>query len=453
MQDDQDPAILLQKLGTKIIQFRTIPKNFPILLHAFSEKLLTSSSKNDPNQVKITEDFQGSVYILCKLAIVCHDCIPEDVFFLIFRTISALNLHFFSISKSEFSKFVTEFPISFVEPLFDSLITHFFTLPVNSRLLVVTMASILLFVYFCDSPDNNPFVTAVRKFNEPKFSEIFDSLTKHFGQTPAILLFYTFIIQNEQFKNFCLSKSDPNWILQIVPPLNKTDDQSHELRLNILLILTQDPSFLFSVSIEKSIIPKLLRDLISYTRHNLKDESHHQAINTALSVCVNLARKLNNFDSETGEPLIGLIRVLLVSKIGNRASQYLRLITMFIESVLVNRLKNNEELLYSVMRSSDVIKKLYYIKDNVDDPDEIERMVSNIEKIIAYFNPKVMELGDKITDYDSMLHCLINFVNDWQPMTTLNRKEPPVFEYQSNDTKSSLNYFRVIILKEFPVIL
>lgn len=453
MNIDEDPAILLQQLGTKIIQFQQVPPQFPVLLQSFSEKLLRSSSKNDPNPVKITEDYQGSVYILSKLAISSHDVIPPEVFFLIFRTIAALNLHFFSVSKHEFSKFVAEFPISFVDPLMDSLVSHFFSLPDNSKVSIVSMAALLLFIYFSDNPDDNPFITKIKKYTEPKFDQIFNSLTMHLNSTPAILLFYTFIIQNHEFKNFVLSKSDVNWIFNLLPSVHKQKDPALELKLNLLLIFTKDSSFLFSISSQKSAVPKMLRELFTFVRHFLKEEQHHPSITSALSISINLSRKLSDFDSDTGELLIGLIRVLQVSKIGHRAVEYLKLITMFLESVLVHRLSNNVELLYAVMRSCDVVKKLSFIKDNCDDPEDVQRMITNIETIINHFNQKVVEMGDKVNDYDHMLNYLTQFVNEWQPTQLIVRDLPPVFDYHSNDTKASLKYFRVILLNDFNGIL
>ena len=101
MKTSNEAILKLQEEATEIICANKIPHDFRKHLVEISEKLL-SISKENPNSFEITEEFQGLIYCLCKLAVCPPGTIDYETYYLIFRTIIALSIYFFSISKSHF---------------------------------------------------------------------------------------------------------------------------------------------------------------------------------------------------------------------------------------------------------------------------------------------------------------------------------------------------------------
>ena len=448
---DSDKILILQQQATEIFGTGKMDPQFVPLLKELSEKLL-SSQTSDPNCIKITDEFQGLIYCLCKLCVVSHESLSNDVFFLVFRTIAALTLHFYALSCQDFSKFISEFPDSFAEPYVLSLVKFFFILEKDPKLQLLAISTLLLFLYFSDSPATNPFIKIIAKIDAETSSLLFEALEKRLNTTTGISLFYTLITQNKAFKEHCISTKNGELITHVFPVACKEADPAAELRLNILLILTKNENFSQILS-DGGYAQTLTRELFLYARHSLKDEHLKSAVMTSLHVCVNLAQKLSGFDSDTAEMMIGLIRVLQVSKgLGDTAAEYCRLIVLFIESILVNRAAENVELLYCVMRATDTFRKMSFMKEKSKDPLDFARSLVNVEVIAEYFSQRLLEAGDKSNDYEALIKYLVSIIPDWKS-TNILTIPPPSFDFQCGDIKSSLKFFKFVILKEVPKLL
>ena len=457
MEDFNDPIFSLLSSAAEIFGTGKIPENFVPLVKQISVRLL-SSQTSDPNCIKITENFQGLIYCLCKLCVVSRNQINNETYILIFQTIIALILHFFSLSKTQFSQFISEFPISFVEPFTKALISNFFVLENEMKLQLISISSYLLFYYFTDQQKNekNPFFQVIsNSVTDEEFNILFPALQKRFSSTNGFILFFTLLMNNSNFEKFIFSQKseDLDWILTILPQIQKDIDPANELRLKLLLHFTKNEEFCLKISEKSDLIHGLLRYMLSFSRHYLKEETCTNSITISLKILINLSRNISNFDSDTGEMLIGLMRVLQVSKgLGDRTAEYCRLLILFIETVLINRCSENVELLYCIMRSTDVLRKMSFMKEKSKDPLDFARSLINVEVIVEYFTQRMLQADDKSNEYDSMIKYLTSIVPEWKPENILTIS-PPAYDYEEKDPKSLLKITRIVVLKEVRSIL
>ena len=447
-----DEIFRLLSSASEIFGAGKITEDFVPLLRKISEELLSTNS-NDPNSIEISENFQGLVYCLCKLIVVSREQIDSDTFYLIFKTIISLTLHFFSLSKTQFTQFISEFPISFAEPYTVSLINNFFCIENSPKLQLLSIHSFLLFFYFTEEQqtEKNPFFEVISRLNDKEtITKLYRNLQSIMQTVAGNLLFHMFFNYNETFKSIVFSDDSENisWVNSILPHIPKDYDQSSELRMNLLLALTKNDSFCERISKSKNVVNDLIKNLMGFIRHYLKDDvAKHPAL-TAHKVMVNLSRYLSNFDSDNGEMLIALLRLLIASKgVGDRIAEYCRLLILFIETALINRLEHNIELLYCIMRSSDVLGMLSSMKEKSSDPLDFARSLINVDVIVEYFSQRLIEAGDQSNDYESMVKYLSSIINEWKP-TNILTIPPPTFELEEKNNKHKLKTNRIIILKE-----
>ena len=452
MENSNDEIFKLLSSASEIFGAGKIPDDFIPLLKQISEGLLSTNS-NESNSIKITENFQGLVYCLCKLIVVSRDQIDNETFYLIFKTIISLTLHFFSSSKNEFSKFISEFPISFAESYTISLINNFFTIENNLKLQLLSIHTFLLFFYFIEdqNSEKNPFCEVISKLiNDELCLKLYKSLQNIMQTVAGNLLMSTLLKYNESFVKIVFDDQSENlnWIISILPHIQKDYDQSNELRMNLLLLFTKNDTFCEKIANNQTVINEIIRNLITFIRHYLKEDISKRAIHIAHKVLVNLARYISNFDSDTGEMLIGLLRIFQVSKgLGDRIAEYCRLLILFIETILINRLEQNIELLYCVMRSTDVLRKMSSMKEKSKDPFDFARSLINVDVIAEYFSQRMLEAGDQSNDYEAMVKYLSSIIKDWKP-TNILTIPPPIFDFEEIDHKHFLKTTRIIILKE-----
>ncbi|OHT16751.1 hypothetical protein TRFO_41602 [Tritrichomonas foetus] len=452
-----------------IVQTRSCDKEFQKDLIKFADYLLSSSS-SDPNQIQIDANFQALILLLSKLVITCFDVIPNHIFLPLFRAIVAFNLHYFSVSRQEFTNFLNnEWSLPFSRNYIHSIFTNFYSnILKTSKIAEFSIMTLFLNIYFSDEPSSNPFVKNIENLPSNFYSLIFDPIQATLNSDISVILLYTLLVLCPSFKSYCISCVDVSWAETLSSPILKPKTiESAEIRLDILLIFTEDTEFTSSLSKQKGISLKLIRELITFIKHNLKANS---AITTALTVIMNIGQRLSGFDVQTADSLFSLIRILLKSIQSdknemnasngnemngsnendrkNKYCEYVRLLILFIESLAVHRTRANVELIYTAMRHADVLEKVKSIVNQSENPEDFTRSIKNIENMNDYLVKNVIDKNPNVSDYQKMLSFLISGIESWNPEEIFSIIAYPAYTFMSNDFRQSLKFFRVMILKE-----
>jgi hypothetical protein len=117
--------------------------------------------------------------------------------------------------------------------------------------------------------------------------------------------------------------------------ISKANPADADLKLNILLMLSEDPDFLNAPSIR--LVLSVLNRLFGFMKETLVDES---------------------FTPGMGEALFLLMRwCLKLRQSGNRFAEYLRMLTSFAESLAIHRGRVNLTIVYEILRNAPLFDK------------------------------------------------------------------------------------------------
>ncbi|KAK8890076.1 hypothetical protein M9Y10_034835 [Tritrichomonas musculus] len=456
---NSDDIAHLSYLCNVIVQTQEYTKEFPKLLIKYSDFLLTSSS-SDPNSTKPDANFQALIMVMSKLAIVSYNILPDSVFHQLFRSIVAFNLHYFSISKEEYTRFIDEWPVSFSKNYIFSILNNFFPKIEKKKIIAeFSISTLLLYVYFSNKPSTNPFLKVFEDFfTVDCYTPIFDALQVSISTSAfSVLLFYTLITQCVNFKSYCLSCVDTSWIFSLIEPIvNNLDSNSNEIaeiRLNILLIFTEDAEFSNSISKNPNgsalKIINILLSVIKHFIHNQKPKSI--IVITSLSIMANLAQKISGFDAQTSDSIFTLLNFLF-KNFGqdNHYMEYMRLLIAFIEAISIHRMRSNAELIYAVVRQFEIIEKINSIPNLKND---FKRSLDNLFKLRNFLDANVIKKNPKVFVYNKMLSLISTCIDTWNTDNFFQVSSFPTFTYVSNELTKSLNFFRVAVVKEIQCIL
>lgn len=424
---------------------RECPVKFGNTLKKYADQLL-SISTSETDGIAINDDYQALILLMCKLFVAVPDILNPGIAQQLFRTIIAFSLHFYGVSRQKYSEFVNEWPIAFTKSFTSSILTNF----INSKevtLNLLASASLFLFIYFPDDSLDTPFLTVLTSIDESSFGVIFESLRFSLTSTLSALLFYTLLVYCNQFKPYCLSCVEIDWIMSLINPISHTNPATSELRLSILLMLSEDQKFIDSIS-NNNLLLTVLEEIVAYIKKNAFVEQARQSVTTALTLLLNLGQKISNIESDSCDTLIFLLKSIS-KKI--KQAPYLentfKLLLLLLESIATYRGKNNPELIYCMMRSSDYFKQLTHNYLSTEE-SQIMQCITNINHITTYFLNLISETDSFSLDYNKMIQKLNEWLESWAPESILIIHPYPMFKYVTSELNETQKYFRLIILKE-----
>jgi hypothetical protein len=412
--------------------------------------LLSGSSATSP-ALHIDENFEAVIMYMAKLVVSSVDSIPGTVFMQLFRAIAAFALAFYGADRPHFGRFVSEWPLGFASNYILSIFERFFPQyqvmslrsAVINQMVAYAVLTVLVFIYFSNDPGANPFLKVIEGLPEEHFATVLGPIQVAIEAPFAAIALYVVMTSREKFKEFCVSCVDVQWILILTRQISKTNPSGAELRLNILLMLSEDSGFLSGLGVH------IVSHLFGFLRESLPDESMHQSILTAISVITNIGRKLSGFDAGLGDGLFLLIRwCLKLRESGNRFVEYLRLLTLFAESMAVHRGRPNLGIVYEILRNARVFSKFDGVLDVSEDPVDFRRSLQNVRVMIRTLTESVLVQQPPSAGYEKIMADLRTSLELWSPEELFEIRSFPVFAYLCHDFRQSVTFFRIMILKE-----
>ena len=450
-----------------IVQTKTCDKSFEESITKFADILLSTSS-SDPNYIEIDDNFQALILLLSKLVIVSSEVLNESIYHQIFRSIIAFNLHFFSVSRNGFSKFISDWPNSFSSNYITSVLSNFFPKinTNNPEIAEISIMTLLIYLYFSDDIANNPFIKNIQSINEKLIPDIFNVIRNSLMSDVTIIMLYALTVSCKDFKLYCINSDDIEWTEKLIDPILKSENfDLIEIRLDILLIFTEDLHFSNTLSNKKindlCISHIIIQNLLLFIKHILANgiqPKNEQVVITALTIMLNIGQKLDHFDAFSADILFSLLNHTY-KKINSdqKYVKYVKYLLLFIESVCIHRASWNVELVYTTLRYFTMIQQISLslrqigddIESQIDDEhiNNINRSISNIEKMCVLISQDVLEKNKGVSDYRLMLKYISDYIDSWSPGEIFQITPYPTYEYVLNDLSRSLKFFRVLTLK------
>jgi len=277
------------------------------------------------------------------------------------------------------------------------------------------------------------------------------------------LLLYQLISQNISFRSFILSKIDPDLLLL---PLLQTLYCSFKEKTNFnkiytlvitLLIMSQDeiytetlqrieinnPSWFIDNNIKLiSLSNFTLLILLKVIQINLGKYKDIYIHSNCLAILANLAIKMDNIHHYSAQKLIGLLdlvqkKYFKMKKLNaenldddekeeknmeNKINEDLIMLLLeIINSCIINSLKTNLQLVYSVMRGKEIIIKLNEI-------EKFKEPIENISYTIDFFESKIV-FEEDLPSSDEIMNQIIQISKSWEP-SKLKKTEIIKFKFE-----------------------
>jgi hypothetical protein len=451
---DADDVLRLSMSCMHVLQNDVCDSTFEGDLIRFADVLLSRSSPNEPS-LRPDENFQALIMYMAKLVVTSVHCIPPPIFLQLFRAITAFGLAFYNASQPHFTRFVSEWSPHFAANYVRSVLDRFLagyrptaakTDPVN-QMVAYASETILVFIYFSDDPTGNPFLKMIEALPEEKFANLLEAV-KLAIQTPfSAITLYTAMVFRQKFKGYCVSCVDAQWILDLARQISKTNPAAARLRLNILLMMSEDSGFVGALS--SGICLPVLSHLFGFLRESIAEEGLQQDVFTTISILLNIAQKLNGFDIGLSQSLFLLMRLFLkLSNSANRFAEYLRLLTHFAESLAIDHGKGNLPIVYEILRNASLFEKLNGVVAASENPEDFRRSLENLRILVQVLTQTVLQKEHPSADYDQVMRDLRVAVDAWAPASLFDIRPTPVFEYLCHEFRHSVLFFRLMILKD-----
>ncbi|CAH8390496.1 unnamed protein product [Eruca vesicaria subsp. sativa] len=291
------------------------------------------------------------------------------------------------------------------------------------------------------------------------FASLFDTLGMCLADEGAVLLLYSLLQGNSDFKEYVLVRTDLDTMLMpILETLynasKRTSSNQIYMMLIVLLILSQDSSF--NSSIHKMILPSVpwykehllhqtslgslmviilirtvqhnlskLRDVYLQTTclatlANMAPHAHHlsaYASQRLVSLFYMLSRKYNKLSELTGEKQQS-IKISLAGE-GDCVSEdlaaelqiftdFLRLVLDILNAILTYALPRNPEIVYAVMHRQEVFQPF-------KNHPRFHELVENIYTVLDFFNSRMdSQRSDREWSVQKVLQFIINNCRSWR---------------------------------------
>ena len=429
-----------------VLQNGVCDANFDTELRKYTDLILSQSGSEALNFV-VDENFECLIMYMEKLVAVAFDKASTVVFQQLFRAIAVFSLHLYCCSHPRFTQFVTECPNGFTEKFVTSVLTNFFPLLDASKrhksesvVSEYAVMSLILFIYFSDDPQHNPYVKALSHLSEEVFASVFDVIQHSMTWASSLVLFYTLMSFCPDFKSFCLSCVDVDWVGSLAGNLASEKPAVAMLALVILLMLTEDQEFSNALSqVANVIIPGILRFIHQFSSDHMKH--YDNSVSYAISVLCNIGEHMNNIETKSCEMLFAII-TNMIRNVTPRTNEYLHLIFEYIEAVVTHRPKTNISLVYTLIRNAHLLKKM----NSACDTESFQITLHNLTTICDHLLTSLMGSGP-LSDCQTVIANLSRCLESW-PLSEVVIQAFPTFGYFPNDFTESARFFRQIIISE-----
>ncbi|KAI9489961.1 Dymeclin [Zychaea mexicana] len=310
-----------------------------------------------------------------------------------------------------------------------------------------------------------------KKYHLISFKDLFGLFCQSLGIEERMLLFYVMLVENDSFRVYVLSRTDPETIyipiLKIIYEAveGKTNYSQVYILLIILLVLSQDDvnnetiqkitvtnltwfterPLLKSISLGGMVILVLIRTLQFNLSHQ-KDIYFHT---NCLAILANMSCTILDMHAYVAQRIISLFELIsrrqqkLATKIAHDNSNehspqdiavyedMLSLVLEIINSILHHRLKNNTQLVYALLLKREIFAPLRNHARLAD-------LIKNIETVIDYFHVRVSEANIKAPSTGEILDLIDQAARTWTP----NRLGPiPDLKFQYEEEQDSREFF------------
>ncbi|OAD72299.1 hypothetical protein PHYBLDRAFT_78144 [Phycomyces blakesleeanus NRRL 1555(-)] len=302
------------------------------------------------------------------------------------------------------------------------------------------------------------------------FKDLFEIFCRSLGVEERMLLFYLILVENESFRVYVLSRTDPETIY--IPILKmiyeaiegKTNYSQVYVLLIFLLIFSQDDvnnetiqkisvgnlawfterPLLKSISLGGLVSLVLIRTLQLNLSHQ-KDIYFHT---NCLAILANMSTSMLDMHAYVAQRIISLFeliskrhqKVVNKSQASGEALPYnditvyedlLSLVLEIINSVLTHRLKHNTQLVYALLLKREIFVP-FRLHARLSEP------INNIEHVINYFHARVEEANLKAPSSVEVLDLIAQSARTWSPnrLTVL-----PDLKFQYEEEQDAHEFF------------
>ncbi|KAI8371481.1 Dymeclin [Radiomyces spectabilis] len=305
-----------------------------------------------------------------------------------------------------------------------------------------------------------------QKIHLISYKEMFELFCRSLANEERMLLFYLMLIENESFRVYVLSRTDPEIIY--IPMLKliyesiegKTNYSQLYVLLTCLLIFSQDDvnnetiqkimsnnlawfterPLLKSISLGGLVTLVLIRTLQLNLSHQ-KDIYFHT---NCLAILANMSSAMLDMHAYVAQRIISLFELIarryqkFTAKMQETGEEdvsvfedLLALMLEIINCVLSHRLKNNIQLVYVLLLKRDIFAP-FRLHTRFSD------LIYNIEQVINYFNGRVSDANLKAPSTSEVLRVIEQAARTWSPNQL---KSLPDLKFQYEEEMDAREFF------------
>ncbi|CAO3624492.1 unnamed protein product [Cunninghamella echinulata] len=304
------------------------------------------------------------------------------------------------------------------------------------------------------------------------FKDLFNVISQSLHIEERMLLFYLILVENESFRVYILSRTDPETIY--IPILkmiyesveNRTNFSQVYILMIILLIFSQDDvnnetiqkvmihhltwfterPLLKSISLGGLTTLVLIRTVLFNLSHQ-KDIYFHT---NCLAILANMSGTMLDMHAYVAQRLTGVFELIarryqkwLAKKQEtgelphtavdiNVYEDLLMLMLEIVNSILVHRLKYNTQLVYALLLKRDIFIPFQLQSRFMD-------VTTNIDNVINYFHARVSEANLKSPSTNEVLALIEQATRTWPSQRLLN--ELPDLKFQYEEERDANEFF------------
>ncbi|CAO3667070.1 unnamed protein product [Umbelopsis vinacea] len=304
------------------------------------------------------------------------------------------------------------------------------------------------------------------------FRQLYSIFAGSLAIEERMLLFYLFLVENESFRVYVLSRSDPETIYIPILKLvyesieGKTNYSQVYIFLIFLLIFSQDDAF--NESIQKFNVTTLtwfterpllknvtlggltMLVLLRAVQINLSNHKDAYLHTNCMASIANMSNSMMDIHPYVAQRIVSVFELISkrYQKIAGRviegdASQqqpsqeiivYQDLIALFLEimnSILLHHLKDNPQLVYALL-----LKREAFAAYRLN--ARLSELVANLESIINYFHARVSEANLRAPSTSEVLEIIDQATRTWTPDRL---KSFPELKFQYAEEVESQQFF------------
>ncbi|KAJ2957739.1 hypothetical protein NQZ79_g6588 [Umbelopsis isabellina] len=306
------------------------------------------------------------------------------------------------------------------------------------------------------------------------FRELYTIFSGSLAVEERMLLFHLFLVENESFRVYVLSRSDPETIY--IPILKsvyesiegKTNYSQVYIFLIFILIFSQDD--VFNESIQKFNVSNLawfserpllknvslggltMLVLLRAVQVNLSNHKDAYLHTNCMATIANMSNSMTDMHQYVAQRIVSVFELIskryqkIASRLetsSNEASLpqpsqevivYQDLIALFLEiinSILVHHLKDNPQLVYALLLKRETFA-VYRLNARLSE------LIANIESIINYFHARVSEANLRAPSTSEVLEIIDLATRTWTPDRLMSF---PELKFQYAEEQDSQHFF------------